>query len=114
MAVVVALNKRAGKRSARDCSCCWGVGVCAAEEEEEEEEKGSGKLNKRIRCRDQTVDKYGGGRSSSEQLGYGPVQGPGTRLCIEVELGEAEEIPRAAEDVFTSDEDDDAGGGAAA
>jgi hypothetical protein len=40
------------------------------------------------------VDKYGGGRSSSEQLGYGPVQGPGTRLCIEAELGEAEEIPR--------------------
>jgi hypothetical protein len=30
------------------------VGVCAAEEEEEEEEKGSGKLNKRIRCRDQS------------------------------------------------------------
>jgi hypothetical protein len=24
MAVVVALNKRGGKRSARDCSCCWG------------------------------------------------------------------------------------------
>ncbi len=63
------------------------------------------------------MDKYGGGRSSSEQFGYGPVQGPGTRLCIEAELGEAEEIPRAAEDVITSDEDDDAGrggGGAAA
>lgn len=54
------------------------------------------------------MDKYGGGRSSSEQLGYGPVQGPGTRLCIQAELGEAEEIPRAAEDVITSDEDDDA------
>jgi hypothetical protein len=30
------------------------VGVCAAEEEEEEEEERSGKLNKRIRCRDQS------------------------------------------------------------
>ncbi|CAM6025654.1 unnamed protein product [Sphagnum balticum] len=62
----------------------------------------------------ETVDKYGEGRSSSEQLGYGPVQGPGTRLCIEAELGEAEEIPRTAEDVITSNEDDDAGGGGAA
>ncbi len=30
------------------------MGVCAAEEEEEEEEERSGKLNKRIRCRDQS------------------------------------------------------------
>ncbi|CAM6074621.1 unnamed protein product [Sphagnum tenellum] len=65
-------------------------------------------------CNYETVDKYGGGRSSSEQLGYGPVQGPGTTLCIEAELGEAEEIPRAAGDVITSDEDDDAGGGGGA
>ncbi|CAK9880885.1 unnamed protein product [Sphagnum jensenii] len=65
-------------------------------------------------CSYETVDKYGGGRSSSEQLGYGPVQGPGARLCIEAELGEAEEIPRAAGDVITSDEDDDAGGGGGA
>ncbi len=60
------------------------------------------------------MDKYGGGRSSSERLGYGPVQGPGTRLCIEAELCEVEEIHRAAEDVITSDEDDDAGRGGAA